>query len=476
LFGRVNGFPGRLPEAELGRLRMAKLAAWYLRKGPAFGVTGGVDEAEHLNRFWAHLRDIDPEQTARLKPVAAGDHQARDQLLDFILELYWFRSAAVVSPRIARDWETLTLGDAVGASACFPPVFPPFQVLAFYDDWHVSRLALTDGGVFDNIGLTALLDEGCDHVIVSDTSGVFGVQERASAGRLGMMARITSILMADVAWNQRDGLRERRRVSRQITDHVATADADRRRWVDFHKGRELHGLAFFHISSPPPGLPDTEPPGLELGLDRDALARIRTDLDGFGDVEIAALVNHGYATADRHIRRYLGDSPYRNDAYWSQPPEAPLPLAADPRTERIIEVGQSRFGRALKLWAPASWLFVVVVVALVTAGLWRIRHSTVSVSRALGWLSERAAGAIDAGMPWLGNGWTQKPLSVGLIVLILLVGVSIWLGVRRILGFNLAEWFHRRGALAWARRASWLAKWARGTPETCCGRWQGCRS
>lgn len=352
----VTGFPDGFADAEFGLLRQAKLAAWYLRRGLARTppVTGGVHRDVHIQRFWAALRGMDEDLTVVLETRASANPTLQDELLDFILELYYLRSAEVMSPRIGRrylDWDRLTLGEAVGASACFPPVFPPFVVLGFYDDLWVTRLGLTDGGLYDNLGIRTLLDEDCTYIIASDTGGLFDVERRVSKGRLGMSARISSILMDDVAGLQRAGLRERRRISRGIAG-VQTHNA---RLAELQTAYQLDGLAFLHISSPP-----LDGPGLALTLDRDALARLRTDLDAFGEIEVAALVSHGYDTADRYIRRYLGNSPYADLAYWQPATVLPLPLAAPAnRVQRILLVGRSRFFRALKLGAPASWLFTV---------------------------------------------------------------------------------------------------------------------
>ena len=42
---------------------------------------------------------------------------------------YLLRTAERMSNRFDKDWENLNISDAVGASACFPPVFPPFLLL-----------------------------------------------------------------------------------------------------------------------------------------------------------------------------------------------------------------------------------------------------------------------------------------------------------------------------------------------------------
>jgi predicted acylesterase/phospholipase RssA len=138
-------FPGWLPEAEFGLLRQVKLAAWYLRLGlnRTPPVDGGVPPARHLERFFDTIQDVDEEMAQQLRTAATANLPLREQVLDFVMELYYLRSAEVMSPRVRKDWDRLSLGEAVGASACFPPVFPPLRVLGFYDDLWVTRLGLT---------------------------------------------------------------------------------------------------------------------------------------------------------------------------------------------------------------------------------------------------------------------------------------------------------------------------------------------
>ncbi len=464
LFENGDNFPGLLPEAEMGRLRLAKIHAWYIRYGQKKGITGGLKESEHLNYFWKHLKGIDSNQVENLQKLTEDDDELRNILLDFVLELYYFRSAARMSPRIKRDWEKLSVGEAVGASACFPPVFPPLQVLGFYDDVHVSRLGLTDGGVFDNIGWIALLDEECDHIIASDTSGLFGLKERVSAGRLSMMARITSILMADVAWNQADRLQEKKQFTKQINQHIASPGTPSPDFKEFLAGHGLNGLAYFHINSPPAEILEGEPQGLTLQLDRTDLASIRTDLDGFGMVEIAALVNHGYITADRTLRRELKKTPYCNEKFWKETPSLPYPqLNSGKRVKKIIKVGKYRFGRALMLGAPFTWASTLAIAAGIIYFIIKYWNVKISVHQILTWLAGKAVNLIESSISWFGSAWTQQPYSLNTALLILFFTVSVWIGLRWIIGFNLVEYLQRKNLLSWARRSAWIAKWIRGS-------------
>ncbi len=445
----LEGFPGRLtaPDASLGPLRRAKLAAWYLARGPRMTppVTGGVPPGEHWFRFWAGLRDLDEElaERVRAEAEARGERWAA-RLLEFVIEVYLLRSAELVSPAIERFWAEVTLGDAVAASACFPPVFAPIAVPRFYDEWYVSRLGLTDGGVYDNLGLTALLDEECNYIVASDTSGLLGVAERAAAGRLGMSARIMGILMEAVAEGQRAALRERRRVSRAISTRGESAA-----WADFHAGRDLRALAYFHMTSPRVGAE-----GLELGLEPADLARIRTDLDGFGEVEIAALVNHGYDMADRYLRQYFAGTPYHRPELWKPPDAAPMALEVDLRVRRILRVGRARFFRALRLSNPISWALTLGGVAW---AMWAARSLTVSPKGLVVGLAERSVEAAERWVPFIGAGWAAVAMPAWEMIAAAAVIVVLVVTWRHLL-----ERLTRRGTLEWARRVALLGRAARG--------------
>jgi len=452
-------FPGGLPEATFGQLRQVKLPAWYLRQGVQRvpPITGGISAPGHLERFWQVLRGIDEDLTADLQAAAASDPAVVDELLDFVLEFYYLRSAEMMSPRLRSDWERLSLGEAVGASACFPPVFPPFVVLGIYDDLHVTRLGLTDGGVYDNLGVATLLDEGCTHIISSDTGGVPRVVERVSTGRVGMLTRILNGLWDEVGDLQRRGLRERRRVSRGIAQGTGTGPD----WQEVLNLYQLLGLSFFHVSSPDPGRVE----GLQVDLDRDAVAQLRTDLDAFGDVEIAVLVNRGYDAGDRFLRAFLAQSAFSGDrAYWTVPNRVPMSLPADPgQTRRVLKAGQYRFGRSLLLGSGISWAFTLAAVAALMWGTWRVPFS---IQSAVEWIANHVIAWIRS-TPYVGPWLVQQTLPLGAVLLLVaamvLVARSLW---PRMIA-TLRQRYPRiiRPALSgakWARGISWNLLWVLG--------------
>jgi predicted acylesterase/phospholipase RssA len=351
-----------------GRLRQLKLPAWYLLIGYTRSenerVKGGFTEREHRERFNQVLEEIEPTiASSVLDEIKKG---TADDLLDFALQIYYLRSAEVMSWRLKEDFDGISLGTAVAASANFPPVFTPLILLGIYDDLHVSRLGLSDGGVYDNMGIGTLLEEGCTDIIASDTGAPFEVQERISPGYVGMIARLPDILMDDVADQQRSNLRTRARLYNDLDVYLApfpyagsARDALKRKYG-------LEGLAFFSVDS----LNPTQIGGIELGgCDPQKVACLRTDLDAFGDIEVSALINTGYDHADRFMKAYLNKPPYTN-SYWSDPIQSPCTPTDRYKSlvPRVLEVGRSRFFRSLKIYSRRSlpsWMSIAIALALV---------------------------------------------------------------------------------------------------------------
>ena len=440
-------FPGRMLDADFGQLRRMKLPAWYLRKGVKRTppVDGGLSPEEQRERFWEGFREIYGEQAPELEAAIVQNAELHELLLDFVLELYYLRCAEIVSFRIDRHWDNLSLGEGVGASACFPPVFPPFIMLDFYDDWHVTRLGLTDGGVYDNVGLSSLFEEQCNYIIASDTSGLFDTAQQSSTGRIGMSGRIVSILMDDVAHAQRENLRERRRAAKRISELAGRVSPP----ADALAGNDLKGLSFFHMNSPAIG-----GAGLNLKPDRKLLASIRTDLDGFGEVEIAALVNHGYDMADRYLREYFADYPNADKTYWNIPQTEPQPIhRTDDEVKKILQAGKSRFFRSLKLLAPVSLLFSAAATAVF---LWWSLGVSVSVQDVITRFTTQALQWMDENVPFVEAGWTRLRFPLGLVVCVAAAAVA----VVTILPKELLDWIKNR-YLPVYNKLSTLYKWIR---------------
>jgi NTE family protein len=195
-----------------------------------------------------------------------------------------------------------TVARAVAASSCFPPVFDPMPLhlephqlrggsaRQTNRDELVSRLCLTDGGVYDNLGLEPVW-KTAKIVLVSDGGAPFG--HESDPGVIRRLFRYTSII-----GNQ--------------------AAAVRKRWLIAALATGRHEGAYWGVGSTTErhGMSD----GYPLELVTDVIARVRTDLDAFSRAEMSVLENHGYLMAEAAIRRR---SPHLIRA--DSPPAVPHP-------------------------------------------------------------------------------------------------------------------------------------------------------
>ena len=182
------------------------------------------------------------------------------------------------------DWPA---AKAVAASSCFPPAFEPMRLELDPGDLRrgmakgphrddlVREMYLSDGGLYDNTGLTAV-EKSVAGVLVSDGGGVFN--PTAPRGLLGQLMRYTAIQGNQVAAMQK-----------------------RLMMRSFLGDDPLMRGVYIGIAS----TWEAEPGGLQYSReDVDVIARIRTDLDFFSDAEAGVLQNHGYLRAEAMMRAH----------------------------------------------------------------------------------------------------------------------------------------------------------------------------
>ncbi len=268
------------------------------------------------------------------------------------------------------DWQVgyaptpqdLPLAFAVAASACFPPVFGPLPVdlpaesfrrgayTGANRDRLLAGLALTDGGVYDNLGLEPAL-RGHDVVIASDAGGPFPFAITRMPVRRQL--RYPSLVMKQVAALRRRQLMaliagdpERCDLSEAPGCRAArlaercphSADPRCRDHRPIHRLTRGAYLAITNDvaseASPGEGLT-----GYSRSLVAGALAGIRTDLDRFTAAEAAILENHGYLVAAAGLRRHLPELLPSVEP----PVEAPHPQWLEPgRAARALATSHRR--------------------------------------------------------------------------------------------------------------------------------------
>jgi NTE family protein len=188
----------------------------------------------------------------------------------------------------------LPLATAVGASSAFPPVLSPVIVDLDPNLWqnqegadlypHVEyrkRLYLTDGGVYDNMGLEAIW-ERCKIVLVSDAGAPFSPATTPERSWPGLVARVL-----DITTEQTRRLR--------------------RSWLVGDFAEKERSGAYWGIAT------RIDDYGISDALAKDnattaSLQHVRTRLNPFTEKEQAQLVNWGYALCDAAMRRNVDTS------------------------------------------------------------------------------------------------------------------------------------------------------------------------
>lgn len=276
-----------------------------------------------------------------------------------------------------KDWQQVRLGDAVAASACVPGLFEPLVLDELYEGMSVE---LVDGGVHDNQGIASLIEQECSVMIVSDASGQIKLQEAPGRGPIAVPLRASSILSARVR-------------EAQLRDLIAR-----------HESSALRGVMMVHLRKglcePPTdwiGCSDLYDPADDVTHDRRGvgqdippetqrlLAGIRTDLDGFSDMEAYALMLSGYRMARGSFDRAISGFPVDGSPPhpWKFLAVAAALEKADPRHDRLQRVLAVGSGRWLKVWRLYPWLKRAGLATAVLGGLallallWLLRGATI---------------------------------------------------------------------------------------------------
>ena len=191
--------------------------------------------------------------------------------------------------------DQIPIAHAAAASACFPPVFAPIDSLVSpndftsgratgkYADECRSRIRLSDGGVYDNMGLEPLWKH-VDTLLVSDAGGEFEFSN--DRGTVADVKRYP-----DIVGNQARALRKRWLVESLLVGGGPGGSP---------------GLKGAYWATG--GYRAKYDPADRSGYSEETahlIAHIRTDLDDFSPEERAALENHGYLMTDVALQVYV---------------------------------------------------------------------------------------------------------------------------------------------------------------------------
>ena len=201
------------------------------------------------------------------------------------------------------DKPKVPLAQAVAASSAFPPVLSPFELRLRDADFvpgtgldlqrppFTTRVVLSDGGVYDNLGLETAWKRH-QTVLVSDAGGKIEAEEEPET----------------------DWARHSYRVLNLIDNQVRSLR--RRQVIDSFKSKARKG-AYWGIRT---DIADYQlPDALNCPLDRTTqLAELPTRLKRLDDRTQDRLINWGYAVCDAALRKHV-------DPHLGPPPGFPYP-------------------------------------------------------------------------------------------------------------------------------------------------------
>ena len=161
-----------------------------------------------------------------------------------------------------------------------------------------------DGGVIDNQGSQALLDRNCNRVIVSDAAAALRPAPHQSRRHVPVLSRSQEIIYERVREAGYSQLKLRHNMHRLIEGVIAKR-LDKKTAARWRRecGTLVQGYCYIELL-PARGFEfQKDVPHLPAKL-HGAVASIRTDLDRFSDIEISALMYHGYTLIDHALMGY----------------------------------------------------------------------------------------------------------------------------------------------------------------------------
>lgn len=225
--------------------------------------------------------------------------------------------------------DELYLGDAVAASACVPVLFHPMAIHDLYEN--DVAIQLVDGGVYDNQGIHALYDKEATHVLCSDASQQLADDNMPSTKSHAVLLRGNDVLMDAAREEELDALV-------RFLPGLTSAYL-------LHWNQDLGDAS---------NDPEVIPPSPQV-LDR--LARIRTDLDSFHDIEAFALMYTGYTLCHRRMGRRTPQNKADRWRFW----QIQQGLGSQ-RLIDVLNVSSRRLFKVFYLRPSVAWTRALAIV------------------------------------------------------------------------------------------------------------------
>ncbi|WP_176456860.1 patatin-like phospholipase family protein [Bordetella genomosp. 5] len=315
-----------------------------------------------VRRFWLFLPFLGRWRTAYLERLFQADAVFGKAELGQLPELPFFNflATSMKSGKLVtftkkgfndgttlHDSSHLSVASAVSASSAFPPLFPPIALSAKDAMSGVESFPrterLTDGGVFDNLGLTRMLAEAealreedwCNLALVSDASAPFEWSGPESfSSMVKRTVRTTDILMKRVA--ELEAERAARNISRQTQGNEP--------FVTVVKIEDT-------VQEMPTGTVGANGYCVQDIVIQKLTKGIRTDLDRFSMEEVCSLMRHGYEVG---LRTLKDDSLLSADFVPKDPCGVPFPMCRDLASKSAKEHGSAGASLLTKSRAKAT--------------------------------------------------------------------------------------------------------------------------
>ncbi|WP_432949936.1 patatin-like phospholipase family protein [Kribbella sp. CA-253562] len=292
-----------LTEADDPRRRFSELVVEPLRAL----ASRTIDRSSVVSGLLSPFSTVGEQLEAELRKHLLGDAKLADLPRSPVFvfnatntgsgKLVRFSRAGVADWRVGRVADPgLRLSAAVAASSAFPPFLSPYRLDLSEADWiddegndltgaeYRDELALTDGGVYDNLGLETAWKR-CRTMFVADAGGILEPEPAPAKDWAQHMVRVT-----------------------QVLDHQVRSLRKRQVLDSFRQGSRTG--AYVGIRSDITKFPAAKLLAAPFD-DTTELAGIKTRLKELSSRDQERLINWGYAAADAGLRSHIdpGASP-----------------------------------------------------------------------------------------------------------------------------------------------------------------------
>jgi len=273
-----------------------------------------------------------------------------------------------VKPRLRRmyyeeapeQYKNFRLCYAVGASSCVPVMFTPMPM---YDLYEKVDLQLIDGGLHDNQGIAALIEQECRNMIISDASGQMPTNNAAAGNEASVFYRADNILQERLRELQFMDIKERSKTS-QLNTLLG---------IHLKKGLQKYPVKWIGSDDPArrifyANIPDEETVLTEYGIllkTQNILSEIRTDLDSFNDTEAYALMYSGYRQTLLEIEKQglTAAQPLKGNWNFEKISAYVTSEKHADETNRILAVGKNLTFKVIALNKPLRTVLLSAAIA-----------------------------------------------------------------------------------------------------------------